>query len=270
MKQYLLTSVLGRTALQLRARAALLYSAYNSAETVGTLANDLLATKLLTRICKPAATFVDVGAHIGSVIAEVKHQNPTARLVAVEAVPEKATSLRKRFPFVELHECAVGESNGETSFFVNRRQSGYSSLGRPQADNVGVVTEIRVRIRKMDDLVPHADVDVIKIDVEGAELGVLRGGANTIEKCRPLIMFESGPQPDDGLGYTKRALYEFFESQNYLVLLPNRLAHDSPGLDLHGFEESHWYPRRTTNYFAVPRDRKIEFRDKARRILGIA
>ena len=267
MKQYLLTKSVGRVALHFRDKVSLLYAAYTSAETVGTLANDLLATKLLTRICQPAATFVDVGAHIGSVVAEVKYRTPSARLVAIEAVPEKAFALKKHFPFVELHDCAVGEADGETSFFVNTKESGYSSLGKPQGRHGSAVTEIRVRVRKMDDIVRHADVDVLKIDVEGAELGVLRGGANIVESCRPLVMFESGPQADDGLGYTKEELFDFFASRNYLILLPNRLAHDSPGLTLQGFEESHWYPRRTTNYFAVPDDRKVEFMDRARRIL---
>jgi hypothetical protein len=52
-------------------------------------------------------------------------------------------------------------------------------------------------------------IDVIKIDVEGAELGVLRGSEKLVTKNRPSIMFEGAPPRDDGLGYTKEALWRW-------------------------------------------------------------
>jgi hypothetical protein len=58
-------------------------------------------------------------------------------------------------------------------------------------------------------------------------------------------------------------------SLDYSVIVPNRLAHDDDGLTTAGFVESHLYPRRTTNYFAVPSERRTEFRDKARGILRL-
>ena len=113
------------------------------------------------------------------------------------------------------------------------------------------------------------DVDAIKIDVEGAELGVLRGAVKILRKCRPIIMFESAPQTDDGLGYTKEAIFEFLSSVDYCLVVPNRVAHNDDGLTLTGFNESHLYPRRTTNYFAIPSERRLVFRDRARSILRL-
>jgi hypothetical protein len=113
------------------------------------------------------------------------------------------------------------------------------------------------------------DIDVIKIDVEGAELDVLRGSMKILNESRPTIMFESGPQLESDLDYTKEGLYEFFFSRGYVVLIPNRVAHNDFGLSKDGFIESHLYPRRTTNYFAIPKERRIEIRDRARSILKI-
>jgi hypothetical protein len=132
------------------------------------------------------------------------------------------------------------------------------------------ILEIKVRLEKLDNLVPHMDVDAIKIDVEGAELGVIRGAVNILRRCRPIIMFESGPQADDGLGYTKEAILDFLNSHDFSVVVPNRVAHDDDGLTSAGFIESHLYPRRTTNYFAIPTERRTEFRDRARSILRLA
>jgi FkbM family methyltransferase len=269
VKQILLGSPLGRSAMSLRDKFDLLKLAWFSPEAVGTLANDQLATKLITRICASNKTFIDVGAHIGSIISSVSRHDSTIKIVAIEAIPEKVKNLRRLFPFVELHDCAVGDSAGEIAFFIDTKRSGYSSLGKPSAGDRGSRVEIKVRIERLDTLVPHADVDAIKIDVEGAELGVMRGAVHLLAKCRPIIMFESGPQTDDGLGYTKQAMFDFLSSNEFSVVVPNRVAHVDEGLTATGFIESHLYPRRTTNYFAVPIERRTEFRDRARAIVGV-
>lgn len=269
MKQRLLGNLIGRSALSFRDKIGILRTAYFYPERVGGLANDQLATKLVTSICQSRKTFIDVGAHIGSIISEVAHRDPSIRIVAIEAIPEKTVNLRRKFPFVEFHDCAVGECTGEVSFFVNTRHSGSSSLGRPADADERSISEIRVPLRRLDELVSSNDIDVIKIDVEGAELGVLRGSSKILNSSRPIIMFESWPRRDDGLGYTKEALYQFLNLNGYALLIPNRVAHDDPGLSQDEFIESHLYPPRTTNYFAIPKERRIEIGDRAGRVLKI-
>jgi FkbM family methyltransferase len=267
MKQYLLRSSFGGAALYLRDKMEILKVALHSPEDAGMMSNDQMAFRLITRICGRNKTFIDVGAHIGSVLSEVKRHDPTIKLIAIEAIPQKVEKLRRSFPCVELHECAAGDASGEISFFINLKQSGYSSLGKPTHINADRLQAITVQVKRLDEIVLTNDADAIKIDVEGAELGVLRGAINLLKKCRPVVMFESAPQADDGLGYSKEAMYEFLTSNGFSILAPNRVAHDDPGLSIDGFLESHWYPRRTTNYIAIPTERRIEIRDKARRIV---
>lgn len=235
-------------------------------EVVGTLSNDQLAARLTTRLCEPGHTFLDVGAHIGSVVADVGFYCPHAHIEAVEAIPDKIAHLKKTFPGIVVHGVALGERSGEATFHVmTGSNSGYSSLGTPRAS--GKAITIRVPIRRLDDLDISGRIDVIKIDVEGAELGVLRGADRVVAEHRPTIMFESGPPVDDALGYSKQDLWQWFADRSYAVLVPNRLAHEDRGLGLEGFLESHLYPRRTTNYFGVAAERRTGIRDKARRIL---
>ena len=208
-------------------------------------------------------------AHIGSIIAEVMRNCPAARIVAIEAIPAKIESLRRKFPAVAFHFLALGESEGETSIFVHTKQSGYSSLGRPADAAASGIVELKVPLKCLDGLIAAEGIDVIKIDVEGAELGVLRGSEQIVAKSRPSIMFESGPPAEDGLEYTKEAIWQWFAERNYAVLVPNRVAHVDPGLSQAGFVESHLYPRRTTNYFAIATERRAEIRDRARAALGI-
>ena len=269
MKRTLLGTPLGRFALTLRDSIQLASAASTRLEVAGTIANDRLAYVLVTRLCQASKTFVDVGAHIGSVFSEAAHQVPSAKIVAFEAIPEKVDHIRRKFPAVECHHCALGESEGEVTFYVNRERSGFSSLGRPKEAEAAGVEAIRVPMKPLDRVLEPGGIDLVKIDVEGAELGVLRGGERLISAARPVVMFESAPVPHDGLGYTKDALWQWFADHEYGVLVPNRVAHQDPGLCKEAFLESHLYPRRTTNYFAVPRERRDEVRDRARLILKV-
>jgi FkbM family methyltransferase len=269
LKRVILGTAFGRIGLQLRDSIQLVRAACLRPETAGTVANDILAGTLVSRICQPHKVFIDVGAHIGSVIAEVRYHAPSARIIAFEAVSEKADYLRRKFPQVEVHACALGEVDGESRFFVDTKRTGYSSLGKPSSHGSPDVVEIVVPLKRLDGVVRCDAVDVIKIDVEGAELGVLRGGGELIARCRPTILFESRPDCDDGLGYTKESLWQWFADRKYTVLVPNRVGHDGPGLTRDGFLDSHLYPRRTTNYFAVPAERRGEIRDRARDVLGL-
>jgi len=264
-KARLIGSALGLWLLELRDKLNIVRAACISPESVGTLANDQLAALLVVSICRPGRVFVDVGAHIGSIIASAQRRSRPSRILAVEAIPERAASLRRRFRKVEIVQCAVGEGDGaDVAFFVNRAHSGYSSLARGEG-----LREIRVPLRTLDTVLAGNDVDVIKIDIEGGELGALRGAVNVLAKHRPTVMFESAPGCGARLGYSTTALWGFFDELGYLIVAPNRLAHEGEGMSLEAFNDGHLYPRRTTNYFAVARERREEVRDRARLVLRI-
>ena len=272
MKQKILGTFLGKLALVVRDKCEIIRTSFINIENLGTISNDQMATFLVTRLCKPNKIFVDIGAHIGSIISSVAYHDSTINIIAVEAMPDKALDLRRKFPSVDVYECAVGEPDKEeetVSFYVNTNQSGYSSLGKPNKKDKSSFVEITVPLIKLDKLVPSKDIDIIKIDVEGAELGVLRGSINTLNTNRPVVMFESGPIKYDGLEYTKEDMWDFLKENDYGVYVPNRVAHNGIELSKDGFIESHLYPRRTTNYFAIPVERRIEIRDRARKLLHI-
>lgn len=268
-KQWVLGSGVGEALIAMRDAIQMLGAMLGKPETLGTLANDQMAGRLVARLNRPGTAFLDVGAHIGSVSAAVLRNDATIAIHAFEAVPDKAAALRRKFPGITVHECAVGDRTGEVTFFVNTVLSGYSSLGAPAAAASGTIVAIHVAMKTLDELVPAVAVDVIKMDIEGAELGALRGAVQLIARCRPTVMFESAPGDSNGLGYTKEALWQFFNDIGYEIIVPNRLAHDGAGLSQEGFVEGHLYPRRATNYFAVAPERRNEVRDRARNLLGI-
>ena len=261
---------LAELTMNAREKFDLVYAACFRVSELCTLANDQLATHLIVRLCTPRKTFIDIGAHIGSVVSSVQTHVPSATIIAIEAVPEKAVHLRRSFPNVQVHQVALGNSEGNVKFFIDTKQSGYSSLTRPANREAGRIIEITVPMVRLDQLVESNAIDAIKIDVEGAELDVLRGSVGTITRNRPIIMYESGPPANDQMASEKTLHWHFFSDNNYILLVPNRLAHNDDGLTRDGYVESHLYPRRTTNYFAVPIERQSEYRDRARRILSVS
>lgn len=263
MKQLLLITPIGDFAARAWDFYGLVKTAISQPEAVGGCANDVMATKLITRICSPSKTFLDVGSHIGSIVSAVRRSDSSVVVIGFEAIPDQIKRLKNYFPNVEFLECALGDSNEVVNFYVNERASGYSSLTRPSSGEK--IKKIQVKLRRLDDLRDFENVDAIKIDVEGAELGVIRGGKETILRNRPIIMFESGP----GDSAIKGEMWRLFKSWGYGVYLPNRVAHDCGPMGLDTFLDSHAYPRHTTNYFAIADERRGEFRDRARLIFKI-
>jgi FkbM family methyltransferase len=237
-------------------------------EEAGNMANDMMCRKLMVGLNRPGSVFLDIGAHIGSVTGAVLKRSPGTNVIAFEAVPEKAERLRQKFPGVTIHQCAVSNATGEVTFYVSLEKSSYSSLDNKSAANTGQTRAITVKAYRLDEMAIKGTVDIIKVDVEGAEQGVFEGGQVLIKKDLPLIFFESGPGDHPQLGFSKAGLWKLFDKLGYGIVIPTRLAHADTGMSLDVFEDSHLYPRRANNYIAVPRARRDEFRRRARELLG--
>jgi FkbM family methyltransferase len=137
---------------------------------------------------------VDVGAQRGSLLDEIVRLAPKGRHFAYEPLPDLAARLTRRFPKVRVQQVAVSDVSGESPFYHVVDQPGYSGLRRLGSIPSGLtVHEIVVRTEPLDDLLP-ADLPIafMKIDVEGAQLQVLEGAGHTIERWKPLIVFEHG------------------------------------------------------------------------------
>ena len=264
MRQRLVGSWLGAQLLQWRDWWELKSLPLHNPEQAGTIANHILADRLIARLAPKGGTFLDVGAHIGSVFSAARRVDPALRVFAVEADPDKAASLRAQFPYATLFECAVGAEAGQATFYINPSETGYNSLVP------GEGRKIEVEIRPIDALLPAETVDVIKMDIEGAELAGLQGASGLIARSRPVILFESADGIErNALGFAPGDVFDWCVEAGFEVVLPERLAHTSPALDRGGFLDAHHFPRRSTDFFAVPSERRDEIRSRARRILGI-
>jgi FkbM family methyltransferase len=148
------------------------------------------------------SVFLDVGAHIGyfSIKAAPK-VGKTGRVVAFEPNPETLVLLRDNVTvnkaqnvIVEPIACTDREQT-LTLYAAPNLNTGASSLARENA-NISAEEAPRpysVRGRPIDDVVRELNlerVDAMKVDVEGAEVYVLRGAVNTMKRFHPKIVVE--------------------------------------------------------------------------------
>lgn len=217
---------------------------------------DAMMDAVLERLIQPDWNCLDVGAHLESVFYKLTQLAPKGTHAMVEASRGKAQMLRRRFGDDAVHPVAVSDSNGEVTFYENVDQPGYSSLA--SRDSRGRVVERRVPARRLDDLLgPDAQVDFIKIDVEGFEFPALRGAEALLRRCRPLILFEAGAVADTDIADSDdRALFEWLtQTMGYDIYATFDLYYNRRPITADQFNSYRTYPFLAFNYFALSADK---------------
>jgi FkbM family methyltransferase len=138
---------------------------------------------------------IDVGANQGDTLEMILAVAPNGRHIAYEPIPRLAQELAARYPQVDVRNAACSDEAGSADFTHVLGAPAMSGL-RQREDlpaHAAEVERITVRLDKLDDALPDGYVpSLVKIDVEGAELLVLRGAAETLARHRPFVIFEHG------------------------------------------------------------------------------
>ena len=191
------------------------------------------ATRLLRRL-PPGAVVFDVGANIGSFALPVAHASPDARVHAFEPT---AFAFAKLLRNLSLNPSLSGRIVPSRAFVAENDAAAvpdelYASWrvdGRsPDAHEVhgGTMQPTRgASVTSIDAVVSNAALsrlDLVKIDTDGSELRVLRGGRTTLATLRPFVIFEIGLY-ELGPAFELFAEYDdLFKTLDYrLVAIPN-------------------------------------------------
>jgi FkbM family methyltransferase len=171
---------------------------------------DVLET--CSRLLSPGNVFYDIGANVGLMSVEVaKRFDDRVRVFAVEPQPWLAqvvaiSAALNSFSNLQVFSMMLGKEPGEADLFVPTHSIHASAVSREAG-----AAAVRRPVATLDQLVSDgtfAPPDVIKIDVEGAEWDVFRGGRQTLATHRPRIIFESDANADR-FGYTRRQLCDW-------------------------------------------------------------
>lgn len=185
-------------------------------------------TSWMQATVRPGHVFVDVGANVGYfTLLGASLVGPSGLVVAVEAHPTLAEVLHRNvvingyYGFVTTHNKAAWSENTELEFHIRTNFAGNSSVGTIDAEGLRRLgdTEHSVRVDAvvLDDLLAGLPrVDVMKIDVEGAEVHAFTGLTRTLE-ANPgiVIMFEWARAQIESVGDAPEALADLVQSLGF-------------------------------------------------------
>jgi FkbM family methyltransferase len=154
---------------------------------------------------------IDVGAHRGAILRDIVRIAPLGRHLAYEPLPDCYKYLCREFPSVDVRRTALSDENGKTTFVHVEQAPEYSGLRRRNypgfEDSPREV--INVRTERLDDTLPSDFCpNLIKIDVEGAEMLVMRGAVQTLRTYRPVVIFEHGIGAVESYGYVSAEIHD--------------------------------------------------------------
>lgn len=181
----------------------------------------------------PGMTVLDIGAQSGffSLLLS-KRVGPAGKVIAFEPLPANFRILEENIRLnglknVTVRNEAVAERSGDMSFEFPRHEPGLIAGPVLAGDSQAIFT---VRGISLDDWLSanQFPVQFIKMDVEGAEVEVLRGALKMLDSCHPDMLIElhnmvrhSGPHPAailvEELGYEIRWLGEIASTAHILA-----------------------------------------------------
>ena len=176
------------------------------------------------------ATLVDVGAHVGYYSLKAATViGPAGHVIAIEPNPETIAKLEaniqaSRAGVITVQPVACADAEAILDLYVApRSNTGETSLSNANASQSGPSERVyRVRARPLDDIIRQTGVsrvDVIKIDVEGAEYLVLKGAQETLARFHPSLMVEVLDRQLRAMGSSAAQLTEFLRAQGYTARL---------------------------------------------------
>lgn len=134
---------------------------------------------------------VDIGANIGQYLFAVKSFFPKAKIYSFEPDPNIVQVLKKnvvQYSRTHIYEVALGNQKGNFDFYRSKHFSEWSSLIKPSDDRYEKITVPVKKGDNIDSLSKLEEIDLLKIDVEGAELKVVEGMLKTIRKSKYLLI----------------------------------------------------------------------------------
>jgi len=143
--------------------------------------------KALQAFLSRGGIFIDVGVNKSdfSLLAS-RLVGPEGRVMSFEPAPDNCHWIRRSiekngYTNIDLYEIALSDENGDAQLYLGKK-SGWHSLisGQPDRDRGA----IQVKTRRLDDFLDEIGfkrpINVMKVDVEGADMHVLRGAHNAL------------------------------------------------------------------------------------------
>ncbi len=179
---------------------------------------DALLEKILEKKLNSNSNCVDVGSHKGEILDLFIKYAPNGKHIGFEPIPHLVNSLREKYsPEIVIKECGLSNESGQKEFTHVKNAEAFSGFKERDYQNRQVDLEtITVNISTLDKTLEEENIqsiDLIKIDVEGAEMEVLQGSEKTIKESNPLVIFEHGKGAAEFYSTSPEEVFNFFSER---------------------------------------------------------
>lgn len=181
----------------------------------------------LGEVLRPGMCFVDIGANEGFYsIYAAKKAGTSGRVFSFEPSPRERPWLERnvranQLDNVAISPLALADAPGEAVLnLADAEHNGQNTLGSFGHQGVTCAESVKVELATLDALRESGKIpkiDVIKMDVEGAELKVLRGALDTLKNDRPLILMELFDAALRGQGASAEEVIDFLRDIGYAI-----------------------------------------------------
>lgn len=183
--------------------------------------------RAIQSILEPGMTFFDIGAHFGQyTLIGAAAVRPAGTVHAFEPGPEQMSYLKHNVALnqldnVVLNQIALGDRIGEIEFSIGPKVNlGSSRIGATWDKT------IKVEMTTLDaycDTHDLSKIDVVKLDVEGAEMLVLEGARKTFASVPPkAVFYECIDSLCEQYGFRASDVHDFFRSEGYALMRATR------------------------------------------------
>lgn len=216
---------------------------------------DIQAKKVLKKVLRKNANCIDVGCHEGEFLDLFLQYAPNGIHYGFEPLPNYYENLKKNYgQKCKIYPHALSDQKGESTFNFVVSNPAYSGLQKRNYDKSNEKdTAITVQTDLLDNILPkETQIDFIKIDVEGGEYQVLKGGIQTLKKNQPIIIFEHGLGAADVYGTTPEMVYDLLvEETGFQIATMEAWLKESEGFSKQVFCQ-HFYKNMDYYFIAFP------------------
>ena len=193
---------------------------------------DFQTFMVFRRFLRDDSNCIDIGANAGHILREMIAAAPRGIHYAFEPIPDLFGRLCKRYgKRAKVYDYALSNADGESAFMYYSSApalSGFAECDKKWGELEHV--KLKVRTKRLDEVIESAvRIDLIKIDVEGAELLVLEGAKATLQRNKPIVLFECGaPGPGESSNRPERIFDLFSECGMAVGLIEYHLRGGAP------------------------------------------
>ncbi|MEQ9454784.1 MAG: FkbM family methyltransferase [Phycisphaeraceae bacterium] len=181
----------------------------------------------LQQTLQPGMTFIDAGANLGlySLVAS-RRVGPEGRVIAIEPSCREHDRLLRHIDInhannIEALKLAVADDIDTIGLKVaDDKHAGHNTLGSFAYEATRLDRVECVRTTTIDQIVSQRSlsrVDLIKLDIEGAELAAIRGASETLQRFQPELLVEFNEKSLNAQGATAADLWSQIESHGYEI-----------------------------------------------------